>query len=1309
MNLQDTSKEIWQSKYQLKDDQQHPVDQSIDDSFKRVAEALSQSEENQPYWYNAFYEAINKGATPAGRILANAGAEKYKSNVSLINCLAGDTPVLTKNGMYKIKDLAGMNVEVLNGNSEWTEAPFMSFGEQDTYKVTLCWGDNKRNTVEVYATKDHRWFLTDGRVVTTEFWLTGGLNKNTCNIPHMFVPEQNVDLELYEKGVIHGMVYGDGSKNREGKFYLNLCGDKREELTEYVKSVTNEEPFVYENNVRFNIFSETELKDVPKTMDYSYLRGFFAGILSTDGTITRNGNGCEVSFSGSKELIDFVNNVFPYIGVIPTYTYKSYSKGEDSNYGTRNKDIWRVGVHAATVSENDILRDTHKQKFVQTGNGDKVSKRWQVVSIDSEPVKQEVFCCTEPETTAFAIFNGMKTGQCTVSQTVHDNIDGIMEGNKKAAMTLAGGSGIGYEFSTLRPSGSFVKGAGAFTSGPLSFMDIYDSMCFTISSAGGRRGAQMATFYVWHPDVYNFIRVKRENGRLRQFNLSLLVDDELIEAVKNDEQYPLRFPVRQTEIDAGYANYDELVERKNPWYDDYVDEMGYLRGNNGGVLFKVYEWVNAKELWDTIMTSTYDFSEPGIILVDRVNDMNNNWFCERITASNPCVTGETKILTDDGYVRIDSVIGENVNIWNGFEWSEVTPRITGYDQEIMEVNFDDGTTIHCTPYHEFILSDGNRVEARNLSTGMKMQKHEFPVIEGNEKIDSKVAYTQGFYSGDRKKDSPYLWLYDDKVSFQEHMILKSVIGPYGDGEKYMATMSESPLGENFVPGSDWDKQSRLDWFAGLLDSDGMNGKDGSLQITSVEYNFLQEVKDMLNTLGIPSKVRFNKETDSKMMPDGKGGQKEYNVKECWRLLVSGWNVSKLRELGLVTHRVDNNYQATRDSGDFVKVEAISYRDGLEDQVYCVTEPKKNSVVFQGLMTGNCGEQMLPPNGSCLLGSVNVARFIKNEFEPDAYFDWDSYKDVVRIFTRMLDNVVEYNGLPLEEQQDEIFNKRRHGMGILGIGSLFSMLGIQYGDDESVELTEELTKQMAIIGFEEGVKLAREKGPAPILKSKENRRKWAESEYMKQIWAERPELKELALEYGCRFTHHTSVAPTGTIALSVNNNVSNGIEPTFSNHYYRNVIREGKKTKDQVSVWSYEMLLYKEKFNTEEIPDWFSIADNVSIDGHVAIQAAAQKWVDSSISKTVNVPSDIAFEDFKNLYMDGYEKGLKGITSFRFNPEVFTGVLVREDDLDNTTYVFETDDGETIKAKGSDVIEYDGEEHNAANLFDAIKENTYGKY
>lgn len=363
------------------------------------------------------------------------------------------------------------------------------------------------------------------------------------------------------------------------------------------------------------------------------------------------------------------------------------------------------------------------------------------------------------------------------------------------------------------------------------------------------------------------------------------------------------------------------------------------------------------------------------------------------------------------------------------------------------------------------------------------------------------------------------------------------------------------------------------------------------------------------------------------------------------------------------------------------------------------------------------EQPLPPEGSCLLGSINVALFIEDPFTANARFDWERYEEVVRVFTRMLDNVVDINGLPLEGQRCEIEYKRRHGMGILGVGSAMSLLGMQYGSKDSVSFVEKLMERMAVIGFEVGVDLAIEKGPAPIFEDyteingnlESNKTLWANGKYMQRIWEVAPHLKDKAVQYGCRFTHHTSIAPTGTISLSLNNNVSNGIEPSFSHKYTRNVIVAGKKSKQAVDVYSYELLLYKHVTGNDDVPESFSTSDSVSIKGHVDIQAAAQKWCDSSISKTINVPSDLPFEDFKEVYLYAYEQGLKGCTTFRFNPEAFQGVLVKEDDLEKTEYVFKLEDGSEIYARGNDTILYAGEEHTAANLYDSIKEGYFGKF
>jgi len=377
--------------------------------------------------------------------------------------------------------------------------------------------------------------------------------------------------------------------------------------------------------------------------------------------------------------------------------------------------------------------------------------------------------------------------------------------------------------------------------------------------------------------------------------------------------------------------------------------------------------------------------------------------------------------------------------------------------------------------------------------------------------------------------------------------------------------------------------------------------------------------------------------------------------------------------------------------------------------------------------------------------VNLTKFVLDPFTETARFDWDKFRKTVSIFTRMLDNVVEINGLPLEGQREAIMDKRRHGMGYLGLGSTLTLLGMKYGSPESLQFTEEVTRELALVGWQTGLELAEEKGPAPIMEREftvtaEMLRKRPEmqrdgykvgdkvpgkvlharySRYMQKVAEVRPELVDALAEKGCRFTHHSSIAPTGTISLSLANNASNGIEPSFAHLYSRNIIREGKKTKEKVDVCSFELLAYRKLVNPEampfaedrgaQLPDYFISADDIAPKAHVDVQAAAQKWIDSSISKTANVPTDFAYDAFKDIYLYAYDQGLKGCTTFRFNPEAFQGVLVKEQDLENTTYKFTLEDGSVIEVKGNEEIEYDGEIHTAANLYDALKEGYYGKF
>jgi len=278
------------------------------------------------------------------------------------------------------------------------------------------------------------------------------------------------------------------------------------------------------------------------------------------------------------------------------------------------------------------------------------------------------------------------TINCTVSGTITDSMDDILEKVHEAGLTLKAGCGIGYEFSTLRPRGAYVSGAGAHTSGPLSFMDIYDKMCFTVSSAGGRRGAQMGTFDISHPDAKEFIRAKREDGRLRQFNLSLLITDGFMDAVADDADWPLVFPVHvKEEHEVNLQDASQVVWREWP------TTVNYVAREDGLVACKIYGHIRARHLWDMIMVSTYDFAEPGFILIDRVNEMNNNWWCEHIRATNPC--GEQPLPPYGscllGSINLTTFVRDPFGPKARFDWDEyreVVKVFTRMLDNVVEIN-----------------------------------------------------------------------------------------------------------------------------------------------------------------------------------------------------------------------------------------------------------------------------------------------------------------------------------------------------------------------------------------------------------------------------------------------------------------------------------------------------------------------------------------------------------------------------------------------------------------------------------------------
>ena len=992
------------------------------------------------------------------------------------------------------------------------------------------------------------------------------------------------------------------------------------------------------------------------------------------------------------------------------------------------------------------------------------------------------------------------TINCTVSGNINDSMNDILGKNHEAGLTLKAGCGIGYEFSTLRPRGAYVAGAGATTSGPLSFMDIFDRMCFTVSSAGGRRGAQMATFDVHHPDIIDFIQAKREDGRLRQFNLSLLITEDFINAVRDNADWRLSFPVTDKEVEEEDL---DLTDPAQFVYRDFPVVKDYVMNAEGKVACRIYRTLKAQFIWDTIMTSTYDYAEPGFILIDKVNQMNNNWFCEDIRATNPCVTSDTWVQTSQGPRQVSELIGKPFTAMVDGQAHESGAEgfFKTADKETMVLKTAEGYELKLTADHRVRRVSAftrYRTETEWCAAG-ELQQGDRVLLQDQRKLadwegtlNEDQGYLLGLLVGDGtlKQDKAVLSVWQPAIAVNggpaatghsaimqaAETALRSL--PHradfngwqqvsGRNEYRMSTAALKQLAHDvgMSPGNkiitaSLEKASSAAYrgfLRGFFDADGSvqgtQQKGVSVRLAQSDLQRLKATQRMLLRLGIVASIYEDRRAASTAtLPNGKGGQQAYPTQPQHELIISGENLRRFAdEVGFADTDKQSqletslsSYKRQMNRERFVaRVTAIE--TASVEAVYDVQVPGINTFDANGFHAHNCGEQPLPPYGSCLLGSVNLTMFVDYPFTDKASFNYEKYKKVVGIFTRMLDNVVEINGLPLAQQRHEITDKRRHGMGILGLGSTLAMLRMPYGSEESVKFTEDSVREMAVEGWRQSLALAEEKSPAPIMNDdfevtpkllakcpqlSEDGYKLGDklkgkvlhatySKYMQRIAGVEPELVKQLAEKGGRFTHHTSIAPTGTISLSLANNASNGIEPSFSHHYARNIIREGRKTKEKVDVFSFELLAYRHMvnpgampFSDEEdkrLPAFFSTSEDVTPAQHVDIQAAAQIWVDSSISKTANVPQDFAYKDFKDIYMYAYDKGLKGCTTFRFNPEAFQGVLVQQKDLENTLYEFTLDDGSKVTLKGSEEVEYDGELHSAANLFDALKEGTYGKY
>ena len=410
-----------------------------------------------------------------------------------------------------------------------------------------------------------------------------------------------------------------------------------------------------------------------------------------------------------------------------------------------------------------------------------------------------------------------------------------------------------------------------------------------------------------------------------------------------------------------------------------------------------------KEYLQKIFDSIRATGEPGFVNVAESKRRRGDY-----AGTNPCVTGDTEILTKEfGYIPIKDVVDTNVTVWNGYEWSQVRPRVTGYNQMMSEVKFSNGTSLKCTNYHQFVLAGGERVMATELKINDKLEKWSLPAFEAEAKekgifhhFSDIVPYVAGFYSGDGVTAKPIIWLYDEKRKLKQVFIDKGC--KVTDGVERDTVHLPSHFPKHRVPNANDSIVSRLYYLAGLLDSDGcINSKDGSVAISSIDKNFLKELFKMLATLGVNSSISEMKEEGERELPanNGTGEKKVYFCNKCYRLTISAWNVKKLLELGLKTYRLKLEPNPNRDASRFVYVTDV-VRIENEPTVYCFTEEKNHTGIFNGVMTAQCGEILLPANAVCNLTTINLTQFVvRGKYKGQIAVDMSNLKKALRLSAR----------------------------------------------------------------------------------------------------------------------------------------------------------------------------------------------------------------------------------------------------------------------------------------------------------------------
>ena len=845
------------------------------------------------------------------------------------------------------------------------------------------------------------------------------------------------------------------------------------------------------------------------------------------------------------------------------------------------------------------------------------------------------------------------SGYAAIKEKCHlydaDSLEGIYNCLSESAMVYRTGGGVGTDLSILRPEGAPVNATVDQSPGATKFMNLFSESTNTVSQAG-RRGALMLTLRVDHPDLEKFITIKNDPSRtkVQHANVSVLITHEFMDAVLNDKDFDLRW---------------------------------------GGRVFKT---VKARDLWDKIIKNAYDSAEPGLIFWDTMREYHNVEYANPLTSTNPCVTADTRLHTQFGMVRVGELFNsgeplevtvDNRALRSGLRGTETRPAVpvfmTSSSADVYRVETDAGYEIKATEWHEFYTGRG-KIKLKDLQVGdellIQSGKGQFGK-QGSPELGTLLGLITGdghFTNRGNSQEAAVINLWNDAQQFANaatDYVNAMIAGAAHRSRNYQVTPVAVPsrnltmirsvllarVLENYgftgetklrVPEVIWQGTEGCvrAYLRALFETDGtVNVSDKSqgcsIRLTSSYPELLKDIQILLSNFGIFCTIRKRRDAKKRLLPDSRRGKRLYSCKASYEIIVDGESRNRfMQEIGFMGEAKNRRYynwaqgRALRKTQPFrSKIKSITYVG--KEPVFDTTQADHNALILNGLATGNCAEQPLASLTACNLGNINLAKFVRE----DGSFDYEELKEDVRIATRFMDDVIDYNmgNHALPKIKYAVASDRRIGLGITALADALVLMRVKYDTPEALSVAEEIMKTICHTAYNASVDIAIEKGAFPLFK-------WEGFSKSKFIQSLPEELRQRIKEHGIRNSTVITVPPVGTGSIVAQ--CSSGIEPIFCTSYKRRVRNPDGDTFSEYKV--YHPLIKKLFGDDESLPDYVVTAHQIDPYFRVKMQGVIQKYVDSSISSTINLPHDIPVKTVADIYITAYKEGLKGVTVYR---------------------------------------------------------------